>query len=452
MKTYSAFALLLLTSSMTAFGEETKVDSCDVTWLWPIPKDATEVDQLINMDDLKDSDGKPVWSDQVFGEFLKIAESPAAAVKGSNGVRQISMRDAFRKRETWKVVGFRIDPAAPGGHGDITAAFGEKPQIRLIVQPVTVSGGTPTIHDFAGHLVFSYPSETEAGKPDRKKFLAIVEDILALKKKCADNGAKTAGAKLGIHPGLTGSVAGLTADVQAMLKKHLQTDKLMSMALMGLPAGPEPWIFIAMFRRAATDPFGPAPIPVFTDPDATDPASKFKTAQMLSFLDRPRVAPDTQTDNRNPITKNFSVPITKRRGVSTAPLFENADPNAAADFGRDASGTAVADPDLNNKDIPDHIANPQLSHFFNTDCMSCHTESQRRKIGGFGPGKTAFKWPSGVASLDDSVRQNERWNVRNQGWFPDFFGGGKAREIISQRTANETAEVVEFINEKYLSP
>jgi hypothetical protein len=54
--------------------------------------------------------------------------------------------------------------------------------------------------------------------------------------------------------------------------------------------------------------------------------------------------------------------------------------------------------------------------------------------------------------LDDAVYQTQKWNVRNIGWFPDTFGTGETSATISQRTANETAEVVVFVNQEYLTP
>jgi hypothetical protein len=121
-------------------------------------------------------------------------------------------------------------------------------------------------------------------------------------------------------------------------------------------------------------------------------------------------------------------------------------------IGIDATGQQVFDAELKNKDLADWVANPVTSHFFNTDCVSCHTESQRRTILNLPASAFAFKWPDGVSPLDPAVPQKQQWNVRNIGWFPDTFGTGKTSATMSQRTANETAEVVVFVNEEYLTP
>ena len=53
---------------------------------------------------------------------------------------------------------------APGGHASIVGKFGSTPQLRLIVQPVTVDGGQVKVHDFTAHLVYSYFTPKDAPK------------------------------------------------------------------------------------------------------------------------------------------------------------------------------------------------------------------------------------------------------------------------------------------------
>ncbi|MEZ6032001.1 MAG: hypothetical protein R3C17_02845 [Planctomycetaceae bacterium] len=451
------FALVLLLSiSLPVQAQSAKVDSCDVTWLWPVPANAAAADALISMDDLKSSDGNPVWSDKAFTELLAIIDSNASAVKVSaNTSRKIGLLPEFRNNKAWKIAAVRIDPTAPGGDEKLREQFGEIPQIRLIVQPVTVTAGMVTVHDFASHVVFSYVTGVDGTKklPNRDKFKSILSDVQAIKKLCGDKGVQTTGAKLGVHPGLVNNaVPEFTAKAKELLQKHLDASHLSAMAMMGLQ-NPEPWIFVATFQPKPTDPFQALPIPVFTDPGAASPADKIKTAEMLTFRDTPHIQPVPHTNNRNPATAVLSVLPAQRRGVSTSPLFEaSLNKDASALIGTDAAGQAVFDAELKNKDLADWVANPAVSHFFNTDCVSCHTESQRRTILNLPASSFAFKWPDGVAPMDPAVAQKQRWNVHNIGWFPDTFGTGMTSATISQRTANETAEVVKFVNEKYLTP
>lgn len=446
----------LLCDMRDIHAQSEKVDSCDVTWLWPVPESEAAVDALISMDDLKSSDGNPVWSDTAFNEFLAIIDSDASAVKVSASTsRKIGLLPEFRNKKAWKIAGVRFDPTAPGGDATVRAQFGETPQIRLILQPVTVSAGEVTVHDFAAHVVYSYITGVDGTKkiPDRDKCKAILSDVLAIKAACSDKGVQTAGAKLSVHPALVNkAVPEFTMKAKDLLQKHLDAAHLSAMAMMGLQI-PEPWIFVATFQRQSGGPFQALPIPVFTDPAASSLTDKIKTAEMLTFRESPNILPVPQTNNRNPATAALTVPPAQRRGVSTAPLFEiSTDLDAAAVIGVDASGQSVLDAELKNRDLADWVAHPVGAHFFNTDCVSCHTESQRRTIRGLQPSPLAFEWPNEVAPLDDAVAQTQKWNVRNLGWFPDFFDQGKVSATISQRTANETAEVVVFVNEEYLTP
>jgi hypothetical protein len=432
-----------------ADAELIKLDSNDVTWLWPVPRTADDVDRLINMDELRTSDGNPVWTDQAFADLVMVADSGQAAVRVSDAAtRRIGLRPAFRQRSTWKIAAFRVDPAAPGAHASVREQLGEVPQIRLILQPVTIESGNVKVHDFAVHMVFNFVAEPASRRPDREKFTAIVDDLGKLKSLCADAGIATTGTLLGVHPGLASptTVPALQGEVEAFLGRHLDPARLSAMAVMGLPANqPEPWIFVALVRQ--TERFVALPIPVFTDPNESDPAKKFKTAQMLSFLDTPHVLPVPRTNNRNPPTAQLTVAPAERRGVSTAPLFESTSVDESATIGLDAQGQPIRDNELRNRDIPDFIANPQVSNFFNTDCVSCHTESHRRIQLNLAASTFGFSWPDGVSALDNAMLPASRWNVRNIGWFPT----AQTAATITRRTANETAEVVEFVNREYVS-
>ncbi len=183
---------------------------------------------------------------------------------------------------------------------------------------------------------------------------------------------------------------------------------------------PEPWIFFAMAKQGGS--FVQVPAPTLGT----------NQAQMLSFVDDKNVLPVPATEN-----------LGKGKGVSTAMLFEGGIESKLASpvFGDPARPRF--------QEIPDIIANPERAHFFNTDCVSCHSESARRQILNIRTGDALFKYhnPPVISSVDAALLPNDRWNVRNFGWFPTFQG---ATETVTMRTANETAEAVEFINQEYL--
>ncbi len=83
------------------------------------------------------------------------------------------------------------------------------------------------------------------------------------------------------------------------------------------------------------------------------------------------------------------------------------------------------------------IADPKRSHFFNTDCISCHTETRLAM--------DALNVTS-VPGVDPAVLPNGQWKVRNFGWSPPIEG--PVQGTVTHRTAAETAEVVNYINNK----
>jgi hypothetical protein len=430
--------------------EKPRFDVTDISYLWPAPSTQADVDALISTDTADPATNVALWDEAAFNRMLEIVTSDEAEIKHPGGAsRRIALLPAFRNRKNWKVVAFRADPSAPGGHPSIVDKFGSTPQLRLIVQPVTVEAGKVKVHDFTAHLVYSYAAPKEAAKPgfltaanqDEAKFRAILDDLGALKVMLKAKGIDTQGVPLGVHPGLRDSAggAGFAAAVRALLTRHVNVKNLFAMAFMGLPdASPEPWIFVAA-SNSGDGTFAAGQVP----------AIGFKPAQMFDRKDGdPLVVPVPVPTNRNPITNFLLTPIGDRRGVATSALFDpNVKLNSTAQV--NASGDPILDSDgLTNSEIADLIANPEKSHFFSNDCFSCHSESTRRAILKLPASATfAYKLPNGVSGVEPAVVPTSIWNVRNFGWFP--AGNGVISPTVSHRTANETADCVQFINRVY---
>jgi hypothetical protein len=439
-----------------------RFDVNDISVLWPAPETEADVQSLVSADSA--ADGKTgLWPEPAFNQILDLVTGDAATIKHPAGAtRKIGLLPEFRDRHNWKVVAFRADPAAPGGHQEILTAFGASPQLRLIVQPVTIVDGKPKVHDFTAHVVYTFvkppppgspppkPGVLPVAVPDEAKFRSILDDLARLKAMLKDKGIDTQGMPLGVHPGLKRdpSLASFAREVEAFLVKQVDDKNLSAVAFMGLvPNAPEPWIFFAGSRQSDGS-FAPAPIP----------SLGFKSAVMLDFADgQPSVVPTPLPMNRNLITNNLGLPFPERRGVATAALFApDITPGSPkldepAVIG-EANGTPIVDtstPPLRNRDIPDLIANPRVAHFFSADCISCHTETTRRailKISDDSP--FAYQRPSGISGVDPAVLATEKWNVRNFGWFP--LGPNKGiKPTVTMRTANETSDCVEFVNRVY---
>jgi hypothetical protein len=139
----------------------------------------------------------------------------------------------------------------------------------------------------------------------------------------------------------------------------------------------------------------------------------------------PRVLPAPHTNNLAPITcVNAADPvagpvIAARSGSATADLFVDPPPSSSV-----------------TKTVLDLIADPTRSHFFNTDCVSCHTETRRAME------LLAVK---AIPGIDTAVLPGDSWNVRNFGW-----SAAPTKATVTRRTAAETAAVVAFINAQVL--
>jgi hypothetical protein len=114
--------------------------------------------------------------------------------------------------------------------------------------------------------------------------------------------------------------------------------------------------------------------------------------------------------------------VAERHGSSTSELFAN----------------ESASPDAIQSTL-DLIADPTRSHFFNTDCISCHTDTR------LGMDRLHI---TSIPGIDSAALPNGQWNVRNFGWSPP--SEGPVQGTVTRRTANETAAVVNFINTQLL--
>jgi hypothetical protein len=407
----------------------------DVSWLFPAPTGVADLDKLISVGDLTAANQDPtkrdpIWSDTVFQRFLGIAASDRAQVAGTH-VR-IGLPPEAQSIRNWFVAGIRIDPGAPGLSDDIRGQFGQSPQIRLVVQPVRRNAGSAQALDVAAHLVFDFtlpggasaqPGCSPLFVPDPGALTAIVTDASTLRTRLANgefgNKITTAELPLGVHPGLVdpNTGANVAKEMKAFLERHISASHLNAMAVMGTPANaPEPWIFLAMANVPRLGGFIAVPSPTLDGQ---------QSAQMLELAPGGlHVTPAPNTNNLNPVTcKNAAVPtanipVSDRLGVATSELFLSSRPS-----------------DQRIMQVLERIGSPTQSHFFNTDCVSCHTDTQRA---------ISLLHATTTPGVDRSAFQSADWNVRNFGWGPE------SRPTATRRTAAETAAVVTFINSKLL--
>ena len=400
-----------------------------------------------------------------------LARVAGTVIEGINapekGVKEIDISLLSERRDHWRVASIRIDPGAPGMSEAFTP-FGRNLQIRLVVQPVNFAGGGQPVRDEAIHLVYTFgaltgpnatgcPLRVLPNSEDIADFQAAVSRLADIKKVLANEGVTTGGVPLGVHPafGHPETAELLVEQLANFLNNHVSEARLSALSVAGLPPeAPEPWIFVAL-RRTSDGGFEPFPAPSVdqsgvTLVDQSGATKKPAFRQMLSFVpsaghSEGAVIPPGLNRNLMPVdcmtnfilaSANLPQPDASQ-GVSTSSLF-----GAGANNPEEAARIGAI------------IADVSASHFFNTDCVSCHTET-RREIDAEGESDDVLARiaeASGIATEAMPIAPNQGdsgdWNVRAFGWFPGFPpSNARAHATVVRRTAFETHEVVECLNE-----
>jgi hypothetical protein len=217
--------------------------------------------------------------------------------------------------------------------------------------------------------------------------------------------------------------------MKAFLERHISSEQLNAMAIMGVPAGAQaPWIFLSMLKL----PPGLVPtLPAGGFVPVHGPALDGQQfAQMLAPVGTiPGVVPAPRANNlsaatcKNAAVSPESLPIANRNGSSTSVLFANPQPSSTA-----------------TQQILALIADPVKSHFFNTDCVSCHTETRRAM---------SLLRTTTFPGINSAVLPKGDWTVRNFGWSPPIEG--PIQGVVTRRTSAETDAVVKFINSQIVN-
>ena len=419
------------TTSASPAATPVPLDVNDISFLWPVPKTKADVDALISLND-QIADSK-IFPDELLEKL--IIEAKTVSV----GTAHIRFPDEaqFKKPITWKVAGIRVNPSALGTRPEVLKQIGIVPGLRFIVQPVTMDGDKVHIHDFAAHVVFNFiQNQAPPFLPDNEAFDSLIAGLGDIKAFLQQSGVSTANQELNIHPAFAKNVPGFTDKLRSLLKAHLKRQRLAVVSFMGVPSQFEPWIFFkvtvlpdgTLKREQVSGRFNSSDQP---------------TSQMLSFNTGAKVEPAPVLDAAAP---------TKAFGISTSPLFSN-DVGSHLDDKLFPAGAPGPIAPLKIRDVADMIANPAFHNTATTDCVSCHTETTRRKIV---PGLTsqpgiAFRQPADISKVAAAVLPGDKWNLRNFGWGFNF-GARTFAPTITQRAANEAAESAEVINKSAAAP
>jgi len=400
----------------------------DVTILFPPPTSQSDMVKMIRLTDF--DDGR-VLPQAIFNQAIALATGPAGTVKNTR--HKIGFRSTPLRQE-WVISAIRIDPGAPGLSQDIFDKFGKSPQIRLVAQPIRNNDGALDVDDISLHLVYAFHGPDQVGacalhnSPDMLRFATAVDDLKAIKDKFASEHDVNTSGPLNVHPAFNVAGREFKDALQDFLNTHLTDDTLFAVSIAGIPQRFEPWIFLAM--ENTNTGLRPIPSPAVIQPSQDPRQAHF--SQMLNFTgDTPPVMPSPATRNRASIDCGINFPnsVTAQvpgAGTSTAESFA----------GRESIDTVSA-----------VISDAAASHFFNTDCVSCHTET-RKQIDDVRPRSARAEMVNKIAAdsgIDPAVIPHGNWNVRVLGWAPidELNNTPGAHATISRRAATETHEVIE---------
>jgi hypothetical protein len=386
------------------------LDVCDVSLLYPMPRDRAQIEALPGLDLPLDGGGE-LLPRGVFDAALAALIEPRPAGPGidPSGDGTVPSQQTL-DFDSWRVVGIRFDPLAPDPR---TGA--KKSQIRLVAQPFFVdTGGFAQVQDMALHLVFDLPSSDPAANQ------VVARALLDLKQASP---AVTTGVPLGVHPGLAASVefggssSGFVAEVEGWLQRHLAEAVIDNIAAAGLRSGGDVWVFAAAARQ----------------PDGT-----FSTLGLPLVGGSPFIELNLDQQDLRDVVYDPE-PI---GGTSLLPMFSIGSPEF------DAARTLVH-----------RVDNPELSHIGNVDCVSCHVSTQRLyftatfdileridSLFGFDPSDpNRFEIPEGITGyVRERDAQRQLWHVGNFRYF-------NGRPSIAVRTVNESAHAADFLNREVLT-
>jgi hypothetical protein len=328
-------------------------------------------------------------------------------------------------RKRWFVTSIRIDDCgevfefSPATDGSPVATRGQgcQSRLRLVIQPFNLFGNPIAT---AIHLLFKLDSASQAG---------LVRDLSVVKRISRDTlGLSTDGQPLMLHPGLVAEAASENSNAVALA-----------------------------VRDAVLNALGPAPT------DLSRPSLELVTMSLQVAIDHWKfVGGHVENGVWNRFVTEFSKQYNDGSDPSLAPGVEDlaCDRNAVCLF-RPAlqvttprpSGLVLSEifqdlPDMKALQVPGyrndaiHIASeiidtPSKTHFFNTNCVSCHASSNLRDPEKLHtsldsqPGVTPFVPKRHLSGLMN--------NVINFGYW-----GSSPR--ISTRTASESARVADSLN------
>lgn len=318
----------------------------------------------------------------------------------------------------WRITGLRIDPCFPTSKTDPTCIQ----QIRLTAQSVKPQWG---FSDQSIHLLY---------KMDHKQFSAATKILNEIKSQSTAIGASTSGRALQPHPGLTKEIASKATDkpgsislkIKNLIAQLCSTENLMATTMIGSDDSLfQFWIFMGgdikdgHWIAHAIPNIDTTRLEDSGDQVMSDEAFKSGFVQGSDGL-----------STGFPLPPASSAKLLTMRTVFEKRSDEDSKKDLSAE---DIEGLYT-------------IANPKRSNPTNTDCMSCHLNSEylRRNLNtGKQEPKTMYTNPLGVTGFAESKYSplfgSDDSQIRVIGYAED-------RLFIAPMLANSSAEVASILN------
>ncbi len=430
------FFLALTTAAVGCGGADDEPDSCgvqlpsaipdggapagpiaatmnDVSILFPLPQSHGEVAQLL-------SASACGARGQLLPSALFLNPDPITGTTGQLPPPALYDPPTVASYKSLRVVAMRIDPCFGSSDAD-PRGEGCTAQLRLVLQEIIPDGvSVTTPFDTATHLFYEL---------SRDEFLRLAQALVALRQ--ANQAGVTMG-PLAPHPLIVGQgLSGpMSQGVKRLILQYAGEANLVRMAQLRFGLGAEGWsLSVRQVRDARHAVTSPLPIATLPAPDGG--VTGVTNSQSVTST-------QTTTTTTNQWSATVTPPTTSVDDFS--PLFGGTPASLDA-----ATQQAAFDALVRIENPADHTVN-------NIDCASCHLAAP-----------TVQRVTAPLLALDD---QTSAWAFRPDGQsvtaddLTPTFGGapGDALNLhafsylndaptISQRVVNETAAIVEYLNQ-----
>ncbi len=292
----------------------------------------------------------------------------------------------------FQVVALRFDPCDGFAVGPCTPLSDGR--LRLVLQPLFSMAGTTAVQDIAAHAFYGIPHDDLPGFISELRALARIQNL-------------DPGAPLQVSPAALANNTAYLDRLRALVLRYATWDRLLRLTVIGQESDSAAfaWIFRGLDRPTVNAAFAPMTIPQVLKTKLT---AQLTGGDVIYNID-----PIISTPGGFPLAVN---------GIN----FGNAQP-----LDQIEAVSAMVE-----------VENPALHDAIETPCVSCHIANylakKRAAEAGVDPATLAMTYRTTRNVAVASIADTDERTVRAFGWESTF-------PAISQRVANDTAQVLDVI-------